>query len=213
MVRKLSAFWQKLLERVVEAAIYISVGTLWRGFFQKKLYIFSSLLDIDCKVYLENLCVFLINFGHWVKSFWFFDQKEVWRGCQSCSLSVHINILRRMIYFYRKWPFLINFGYWAKSFDILLKNPGQVCHNCILHSTRLLEPCEEKIFSWENFQFFFHFRTLRQFFRFLSNFFTRVWQKCILDVQNNLKTNYVLRSFLIFLLLLDFERIVFWAFW
>ena len=176
--KNISKFWEKIFNRVVKMAFYVRIGALRRENF-----------------YLKILWIFIIIFGHWVRNFGFLSNNS-WRGCQSCSLRIHSNILRRNFCFWGKWSFITFLSLFSEKFRLLVEKASADYED--LNSTCLLESWEKKIFLDKILEIPWLFRTLSVFFRFLSKCFRRGWPNCNRCVPNKWKTKNILRSFLHF---------------
>ena len=159
--RPVSGHLAKIPYRNVKTAFYVPIGAMMIEKFSWKTYLFSStFLDIEWKILVFCLKVL------------------------SGVVKAPVYILRRKIYFWKKWSILIKFGYSAKSFGCLWKNLRQLCHNRILPVYWNL--VSRRLFLGIFFENLRHFQTVSHSFCFWFNFFTQGLHNCVASVQKNI---------------------------
>ena len=84
---KFLAIWQKSLYRNVKTAFYVPIGALREEQF-----------------FLENLCIFPIIFGHWMRNFRLFVENFS-DGCQNCVVHVHGEDFRGNRFFWENYKY------------------------------------------------------------------------------------------------------------
>ena len=85
-------------QRGFQAALYLSIGTIWRKFFRK-------------------VCASLWTFFRIISSNW---AGKVWPACQNCILRIYRIFLKKKL-FWKQLKFFIIFRHWAGTFRLLFE--------------------------------------------------------------------------------------------